>query len=269
MNSGIYAITNTVNGKVYIGATKGFEGRWKDHRRGLRKGVHWNKHLQNAWNRYGEVTFEFGILEYLDDLDELVKAEQFWMDVYREEGKELYNFGLAADNPRRGRKCGPLSEETKRKLSEALKGRKYGPPSEETKRRIGEANKGNKHCLGRVVSKETRRKQSAARRGRKFGPLSEEHKQKISDALKGRAVPKETRRKMKEAWRTRPPVSEETRRKMSESKRGNTNTLGHKLSEEHKRKIGEAGRGKKHSEEHKRKISEGLRAYWARIRESK
>lgn len=40
----------------------------------------------------------------------------------------------------KGKHNGPLSEETKRKMSEALKN-----PSEETRRKIGEAQKGNKY----------------------------------------------------------------------------------------------------------------------------
>ena len=37
---------------------------------------------------------------------------------------------------------------------------------------------------------------------------------------------------------------------------GNKNLLGHKHSEETKKKIGESGKGRKHSEETKRKIAE-------------
>lgn len=55
---------------------------------------------------------------------------------------------------KKGRKRGPMSEETKRKISEVNKGRKRGPMSEEHKRKISEATK------GRIVSKETKRKKS-------------------------------------------------------------------------------------------------------------
>ena len=45
--------------------------------------------------------------------------------------------------------------------------------------------------------------------------------------------------------------SEETKRKISEAGKGNKNTLGHKLSEEHKRKLSEASRGNKNWLGHK------------------
>lgn len=51
------------------------------------------------------------------------------------------------------------------------------------------------------------------------------------------------------------PVSEETRRKLGEASRGNKNNLGHKLSEEHKRKLSEAHKGHAVTKETRRKIS--------------
>lgn len=188
--AGIYIIANTKSGKAYVGSTVNFEQRWYSHKSLLRRDTHDNPHLQAAWNLYGEAAFEFGILEYLDDSEKLHLAEQLWMDVYREEGKELYNFGLAARHPMLGRKH---TEEARRKISEAGKGKH---PSEETRRRLRGAQK------GRAVSKETCRRMSEGRRGMKF---SEEHRRNLSKALKGnrRALgykhSEGTRRKVSEA----------------------------------------------------------------------
>lgn len=139
--SGIYTITNLENGKVYIGSTSDFKGRWNHHRQTLRHNIHRNVYLQRSWNKYGKAVFKFGVLEYLDNLGELTKAEQFWLDVYKEEDKELlYNIALTTDCPRRGR---PHTEETKRKISKShmglpgpMKGRKH---SKETKQKIRKA----------------------------------------------------------------------------------------------------------------------------------
>lgn len=60
---GVYAITNKINGKVYVGSSADIEKRWNYHRRELSKNSHKNKHLQNAWNKYGENNFEFTIVE--------------------------------------------------------------------------------------------------------------------------------------------------------------------------------------------------------------
>lgn len=266
MASGVYVITNKKNGKVYIGSTNDFERRWGEHKDALCKGVHGNGHLQGAWDIYGEIMFEFGILEYLDNFEELPLAEQFWMDLYREGDKELYNIALTTDCPMRGRKMSEesrrkmsksqkgkiVSKETRRKLSEAMKGKpgtNLGKKfSEEHKRKMSEAQKGRKH------SKETRRKMSAAAQN-----CSEETRRRRSEAHKGKKHSEETRRKMSESHKGRPgamlgrkcgPLSKEHRRKIS-------NTLmGHSVSDEARRRISEGHRGKKHSEEHKRKIAE-------------
>ena len=59
---GIYKIENKVNGKVYIGQSIDIEKRWKSHISYLNKGIHRNKHLQSAWDKYGEGNFDKKIL---------------------------------------------------------------------------------------------------------------------------------------------------------------------------------------------------------------
>lgn len=51
----------------------------------------------------------------------------------------------------------------------------------------------------------------------------------------------------------------EVRRKMSESMTGNKNGLGHRCSEEKKKKISDAQKGRKFTESHKRKLSEAAK----------
>lgn len=197
--SGIYIITNYINGKVYIGSTINFSQRWGRHRHSLRGKTHENSHLQRAWNKYGGSCFAFDILEYLNDPDELVKAEQFWLDIYRQEDIEFYNMGKCAYNARRGR-C--HSEETKRKMSEAQK--------------------------GHVVSDETKRKLSNAAKDRKMPPASEATRRKLSRALKGHVVSEKTRRKLSKALSGKQnpnygkPCSEEVKRKISEALKGHS-----------------------------------------------
>ena len=104
-----------------------------------------------------------------------------------------------------------MSEETRNKISEALKGEnnhQYGKkgkdapnygkvPSEETRRKLSEAKKGKKH------SEETRRKQSERMKGENnlnYGKSpSEETRRKRSEANKGKTHSKETRKKQSEA----------------------------------------------------------------------
>jgi group I intron endonuclease len=60
----------------------------------------------------------------------------------------------------------------------------------------------------------------------------------------------ETRRRLSERARSRPPVGDETRRRLSEACRGKPK------SEDHVRKVADSNRGRKLSEEHRQKIRE-------------
>lgn len=133
------------------------------------------------------------------------------------------------------------SEETKQKISEALKGRHF---SEEHKRKMSE------YMTGRTLSEETKRKISEYVTGRTH---SEETNRKISETLKGHTVSEETKRKISRANKRRLPwhagktdvYSEETRNKMSKAKKGEVHpNYGKHHSEKTKRKISESHKGK-------------------------
>jgi len=77
---GIYCIRNARNGKVYIGSSVNCYHRVKSqHFARLRSGKHSNPHLQSAWNRYGEQSFESFVVELCDE-SQLLNREQFWID---------------------------------------------------------------------------------------------------------------------------------------------------------------------------------------------
>ncbi len=178
---GIYRITCTVEGKEksYIGSTKQtFNRRWNGHRRDLRSLRHSNRHLQSAWNKYGKDAFEFHPLEPVAFEEDLIEAEQKWIDFYQAPNRE-YGYNI---NPTAGRTC--HSQETRDKLRDANLGRKQTPESiaktraanlgrkctPEARANIRAANLGR--CLGRKRSPESRANMSAACLGRKRSPES-------------------------------------------------------------------------------------------------
>lgn len=58
MSATVYAITNTANGKTYVGCTaKTIEERFHQHILLLRRNKHKNIGMQNDYNKYGEGAF--------------------------------------------------------------------------------------------------------------------------------------------------------------------------------------------------------------------
>jgi hypothetical protein len=79
---GIYRIFCRENQKSYVGKTEGqagFAQRWSGHRGDLRRGAHGCYHLQFAYNKYGEKSFCFEVLEVCERTDDLSWKEWEWM----------------------------------------------------------------------------------------------------------------------------------------------------------------------------------------------
>lgn len=93
---GIYSITNSINGKKYIGSTaKSFITRFTQHISKLRLNKHHCGHLQFAWNKYGEDSFIFSVEEVLEDMDNLLNKEAEYIEKY-----DSYHMGYNANpNP--------------------------------------------------------------------------------------------------------------------------------------------------------------------------
>lgn len=166
--SGIYAMKNIVNGKMYVGSAIDLGDRRKVHFGKLSRKQHANPHLQSAFNQYGKQSFEFIVLEFVEDKSRLIEREQFWMDCHE--------------------CCNPDKGYNIRQKAESNLGLKA---SEETRRKLGLVRKGNKNSRGTKQSLETIEKRRLKlvgnqwNKGKKKGPLSEQTRQKISKALKG------------------------------------------------------------------------------------
>lgn len=113
--SGVYTIYNLVNAKSYIGSSNHIHRRLRFHISSLTRNCHPNKHLQNAWNKYGEENFIIKIIEECENSKlSLETKEQYWITYF----KPQYNFNPLATN-NTGVK---LSEETRKRQSDGHKG---------------------------------------------------------------------------------------------------------------------------------------------------
>ena len=224
---GVYHIVNTKTGKRYIGSSVDIECRLKAHQKALANGSHYNNYLQRAWDKWGENAFLWLVYQCCEDGSKALELEQEQLNLFETIGRwdELYNVSKDAISPTRGQK---LSDEHRRKLSEAHKGKKQ---SDEHRRKLSEAakkrpprleesnEKSRQAMLGRKASEESRAKMSQAQKGKSQGPLSEAHKRKISEANKGKSKPPRTEEHKSKLGRKGKKLSEETKRKMSEAQR--------------------------------------------------
>lgn len=188
IKSGIYKITNTANGKCYVGSASNLIARWRVHQHKLRKKNHHSPKLQNSWNKHGESHFIFSVIEYVEDRSILLEREQYWIDCLKAFGGG-YNVCQLA-NSRLGVKT---SAATKKKLSIAHTGKKL---SKEHVENMSKATKGRKasanlsahlsrlHSMQKGVprTEEDKLKMSIGRTGMKMPPRSDEHKRKLSEA---------------------------------------------------------------------------------------
>lgn len=117
--TGIYKIVNTENGKFYIGSTSiSFISRWQLHISQLKNNTHHSQYLQNAWNKYGELAFNFEIVEIVPP-NECIETEQLYLDYC--DFNFTYNICKVA-----GSQLGlKRSQETKNKIKESKNGKNY------------------------------------------------------------------------------------------------------------------------------------------------
>jgi group I intron endonuclease len=205
MKSGIYKITNTINGKFYIGSSKNIEFRWNDHKQYLRGNYHVNPKLQNAWNKYGEDKFIFEILEETESSQEILfDRENYYLSTLKPYERTVgYNICPKAEggdlityNPNReqfikkmilingGENNGMYGKLHSIKSIDAMKQKAIGRYTLDwfisrygTNEGLNEFKKRNEMLKNRKINYSY----SNPIKGKKRGPMSEEIKKKISE----------------------------------------------------------------------------------------
>jgi group I intron endonuclease len=89
----IYQFRHIASGKVYVGSAVNPRRRRNTHIQRLKKGTHHSRHLQNAWNKYGEIAFVFEIIEPVLFVEDLLVREQYWIDKKRSADRK-YGFNV-------------------------------------------------------------------------------------------------------------------------------------------------------------------------------
>jgi len=101
MTKGIYCIRNSVTGERYIGSSVNIEARWLIHKTQLNRKFHHSPKLQLAWNKYGQRSFFFEIIEEIIDRENktLAQREQYWLD-HHDSYRNGYNSTSIVARPR-------------------------------------------------------------------------------------------------------------------------------------------------------------------------
>jgi len=178
----IYLRRNKVNGKCYVGQTCDFKGREYNWR--CLKASYSNKYIDEDRAKYGLDNWTVEILGEVDNQEDAWELEQRFIMDYNTLWPNGYNLSKGGS----GHNGCKFSDETRKKISEALKGENnplYGKHhSDETRQKLSESHKGKHH------SDETRQKMSENNAKYWLGKhFSDEYRQKLSESHKG-VIPK-------------------------------------------------------------------------------
>jgi group I intron endonuclease len=181
---GIYKITNP-KGKVYIGQSTNIKKRKMCYER---KHILKQPRIYNSIQKYGWDTHIFEVIEEYH-VEQLNERETYWKQYYLDQFGGDWGMVLFCNLHDNG--GGPLSEETRKKISKIHLGKKR---PEGTGEKISQAKKGFKY------SEESKKLKSKIAKGK---PKSQETKLKMSLAHQGKKTPHDVIQKMKESYKNR------------------------------------------------------------------
>ena len=115
---GIYYIYCLVNGRIYIGSSINVRNRFWEHRRSLKASNHKNRHLQRIYDKYGKDSLVYKLIE---NCEESVRHERENHYISILDKKLRLNLQAVIKN-------GPVSDETRQRISASHVGRIYKKP---------------------------------------------------------------------------------------------------------------------------------------------
>lgn len=190
------------DGRYYVGSTNRLAKRLRDHRSYLRAGTHQNRHLQDGWTNWDDITIEYHEYQY----PQIAKSHE--QEFINENYADPLLCNIATDvNSFWGGKHGKPDAVTQRTIDK-LKNYKHTDEFKE---------KCRLRMLGSTMSEEQRLKISQALIGRQ---MTDDHRASLSKALKGKG-----------AGRKASPEAIENMRRAQ---------LGRTMHDDAKRKIAEA-----------------------------
>lgn len=185
----IYKITNLINNGVYVGQTsRTIMERFSDHIINSNKyvdGKSGYSHLYRAMKKYGSENFVIEQIDSADSKEELDEKEKYWILYYRSCNLVCYNI---ADGGTGGNTWDNHTLEEKliigNKISTANSGKIHGAHSEETRKKISEAVKdAQQYRSDESKQLESQKKRQAAL---SRAPKSQETRKKLSESNKGK-----------------------------------------------------------------------------------
>lgn len=197
---GVYKITHVESKRFYVGSSVNVKMRVDYHLSALRKGVHGNQYLQNAYNKYGESAFTFRAHRYCATPEEARVVEQSFLDNPKYFGVKLFNISRSSTG---GNLIAGLSD----KDYEALRKRKSKTGKivqnrPEVKKRKSELNSGSGNPM--YGKKHTEESKSSMSKNQKAGwtkarkkAHSEKRKKYFEDNPEARTILQESGKRRK------------------------------------------------------------------------
>jgi group I intron endonuclease len=271
----VYYLKILDGGLCYVGSSIRLLNRIRAHLRELIRGTHHSQHLQNKVNKVGIDNLVWGVLEVVENPDDLIRVEQKWIDSHGH-----YNCSPTAGSPK-GAVFNITDEdrEQRRQRGATIKARTDPELWKESRVRA------LSWCRGRSLSDQHKEKISKASKGK---PKSDAAASNIKQGVKkmwDEMSDEDRKKRVAKRLDTNALKSDEekaaTREKISASCKGRTSNMKGKThsegarkvmsekakqrrhTEESKRKLSAIFKGCKHSEEAKRKISEAAKKRWA------